>query len=129
MLWAIGCRPSRLLPLVDLGLSRHASVALAASEMPARLPAEVELLAEPLVALGWADYLAIDLGPGSVAAWKESLLSPDPAARPPLHSQVLVSPPMPCAIGVCSACAVQTRRGWSLACVDGPVFDLARLAG
>jgi hypothetical protein len=35
---------------------------------------------------------------------------------------------MPCAgLAACGVCAVQTRRGWKLACVDGPVFDLKEI--
>ena len=29
--------------------------------------------------------------------------------------------------GECGVCAVRTRSGWSLACKDGPVYDLAEL--
>jgi hypothetical protein len=32
---------------------------------------------------------------------------------------------MPCAgLADCGVCAVELRRGWKLACKDGPVFDL-----
>lgn len=128
LLWAIGCPPSRLLPLIDLGLSRHAAIALAAAEMPPHLSAQVELAAEPFDALAWADYLAIDLAPESIPWLEEHLLGAGAPFRRPRDSQVLIATPMPCGIGVCSACAVQTRRGWKRACVDGPVFDLAALA-
>jgi dihydroorotate dehydrogenase electron transfer subunit len=41
---------------------------------------------------------------------------------------VLLTPPMPCGTGACQACAVQTRRGWKLACREGPLFPLAELS-
>jgi dihydroorotate dehydrogenase electron transfer subunit len=42
-------------------------------------------------------------------------------------ARVLVDLPMPCGTGDCYACAVETRRGVQLACVDGPAFDLIDL--
>jgi NAD(P)H-flavin reductase len=40
----------------------------------------------------------------------------------------LVVAPMPCGgLAECGVCAVTTRRGWKLACKDGPVFDLGEL--
>lgn len=34
---------------------------------------------------------------------------------------------MPCGLGVCGGCAVDSGRGYQLACTDGPVFDLIKL--
>jgi dihydroorotate dehydrogenase electron transfer subunit len=34
---------------------------------------------------------------------------------------------MPCGLGVCGGCAVDSRQGYQLACTDGPVFDLTKL--
>ena len=31
---------------------------------------------------------------------------------------------MPCGMGVCGGCAVETRQGYRQPCIDGPVFDL-----
>ncbi len=42
--------------------------------------------------------------------------------------QALVLPPPACHVGVCGVCAVPTRQGHRLACVDGPVFDLREVA-
>ncbi len=33
---------------------------------------------------------------------------------------------MPCGVGVCGGCAIETRRGYRLCCTQGPVFDLYR---
>jgi hypothetical protein len=44
------------------------------------------------------------------------------------EAQALVITPMPCGgIAECGVCAVTARRGWKLACKDGPVFDLTEL--
>jgi hypothetical protein len=46
----------------------------------------------------------------------------------PCPAQVLITTPMPCAgLAKCGACAIASRRGWKLACEDGPVFDLNHL--
>ncbi len=34
---------------------------------------------------------------------------------------------MPCGMGVCGGCAVETRRGYRYPCTDGPVFDLTKV--
>ncbi len=43
-------------------------------------------------------------------------------------AQVLVRTPMPCGVGACDVCRVETRRGERRACTDGPVFDLLTLS-
>jgi len=43
-------------------------------------------------------------------------------------AQALVLPLPVCHVGVCGVCAMPTRQGYRLACVDGPVFDLKELA-
>ena len=62
--------------------------------------------------LGWYQRLMavlrehrLHVGP----AWAWGLLAPET---------------MPCGLGVCDACAVETGHGYRLACIDGPVFDL-----
>jgi dihydroorotate dehydrogenase electron transfer subunit len=34
---------------------------------------------------------------------------------------------MPCGMGVCGGCVIETGRGYRNPCVDGPVFDLSKL--
>ena len=34
---------------------------------------------------------------------------------------------MPCGMGVCGGCAVETRKGYRQPCIDGPVFDLTKI--
>jgi NAD(P)H-flavin reductase len=34
---------------------------------------------------------------------------------------------LPCGVGACHACMLQTRQSWSLVCTDGPAFDLTQI--
>lgn len=77
--------------------------------------------------LRWADVLAValplDLLPTVAQRMRNTRLNwTDNMA------QALVLPPPVCHVGVCGVCAVPTRQGYQLACVDGPVFDLKKLA-
>ncbi len=127
----VGLRPNpyRLLPLADVALAQGAAVTLYTRSVPARLPPEVEVL--PLEslseALAWADFLAFDLAPAALSGLKKRF-SLAPHTPMPVPSQVLVDVPMPCGgVGECGLCAVEVRRGWRLACKEGPVFDLNEL--
>jgi len=126
---ALDGNPYRLLALLDLALAQGADVTLPGETVPANLPADVET--RPLSALPeaaqWADYLALDLAreslpgvlqrlgiSGQAGAWKDA--------------QALVVTPMPCGgMASCGVCAVRVRRGWKMACKDGPVFRLGDL--
>lgn len=125
-LGAAGESPSKLLPLATAALARRAAVTLYCDLPLPDLPAALE--AYPLEALpealAWADFLAIDLPLAGLPGLGERL-GLAPGSLPACPGQVLVHAPMPCAgLAECGACAVQTRRGWKLGCVDGPVFDL-----
>jgi dihydroorotate dehydrogenase electron transfer subunit len=112
------------------------------------LPPEVEI--QPVSALAdvakWADTLAVDLPRESLPGLREKLGTEGQAratfARPPGptgsagaggpwragEAQALVITPMPCGgLADCGVCAVTARRGWKMACKDGPVFDLKDL--
>lgn len=146
---SLDCPPSRLLPLIPLGLFEGAAVSLWSPQAPAGLPPQVELVSDPREALAWCDYLAFDIPPEALPRLRQIFFSdPDiPWSRPrgfrrdsadsrrgwggsasPRASQVLVAPPMPCGLGVCGACNLKAPRGWRCACTDGPVFDLDELA-
>ncbi len=45
----------------------------------------------------------------------------------PDFAQTLVRAPMPCGVGACDICPVETRQGMRHVCTDGPVFDLLEL--
>jgi hypothetical protein len=118
-----------LLPLAEAALSRNAAVTLYSDLLLADLPTALE--AYPLAALAealtWADFLAADVALKDTAALRERLGLP-PGSQSPCPGQVLVYAPMPCAgFAACGACAVLTQRGWKLACIDGPVFDLKEI--
>jgi hypothetical protein len=121
---ALGDPPGALLPRAQSALAGGGEVALYARGAPPNLPPQVEVLPLDLLpeAPGWAHYLAIDAPLAQLA---------DLPHRLGVHgfhalgctAQVLARATMPCAgAGTCGVCAVPTRRGWRLACKDGPVF-------
>lgn len=123
--------PARLLALAHAAFDQNASVALFYDVKPhddilERMPSQVEVL--PLSSLqenlDWADYLAIDLERSALDRFCELINWEDV----PITGEVLVRTAMPCrGVGDCGVCAVKTRRGWRLACVDGPVFPIAEV--
>ncbi|MBN1450686.1 MAG: hypothetical protein JW963_06690 [Anaerolineales bacterium] len=149
---ALGETAARLKLLLAAALGQNASVALVSDLDLPNLPPEVEI--QPVSALPgvakWADYLAFDLpreylprlheklGLGEHHLCREHVGAPFVAsaegatrrrqAEVPFEAQVLVVTPMPCGgLADCGVCAVTARRGWKMACKDGPVFDLNEL--
>ncbi len=125
----LGCGPERLLPLAYLALAQDAAVALFSASIPDGLPSAVEIIPPEQLpdALEWADYLALDLAPGWLARW-QSAVGLREGQRLPFTGQALARTPVACGgLGDCGVCALRTRSGWSLACKDGPVYDLAEL--
>ncbi len=125
----MGDSMSRLMPLVSQAVAARMSVALFTDLRMAALPSAVEV--HPLAALkeslAWPDYLALDMPLERLPELRNVLGLPDGLPLP-CPAQVLVTTTMPCAgMAQCGACAVPVRRGWLLACEDGPVFDLGRL--
>ena len=120
---------ARLKPLLALALEQDASVVLVSDLDLSDLPHEVEV--QPTSALTeiarWADYLAIDIFRESLPVLS-SILGTGRQAGVLFEAQVLVLSPMPCGgLAECGVCAVTVRRGWKMACKDGPVFDLKEL--
>jgi dihydroorotate dehydrogenase electron transfer subunit len=123
--------PQRLLPLAHQALAQRASVVLYANSATRGLPEEVEVLPPDLLpeAQSWADFMALDARSFSLGGLRERL-GLQAHQRPSCTTQVLVITAMPCSgIAECGVCAVTTRNGWALACVDGPVFDFNQLEG
>ncbi len=121
----------RLRPLLALLLKRGTSIALFAPRPPADLPAEVEVL--PLEELpeapAWADYLAVDLTAAQLDELPR-LFTTQSGKRLPCAAEALVLTPLACGgQAECGVCALETSRGWQLACKDGPVFDLNLFLG
>ncbi len=127
-LLVFGVSPLRLLTLIKPALAQNAALVLFWDAHPTTdilhlLPTMVEVAPTTSLAenFDWLDYLAIDLDlvnlPQLDALFGTQNLT--------FEGQVLLHTPMPCrGIGECGVCAVKTRHGWKLACVDGPVFDL-----
>ncbi len=121
---------ARLQPLLTDALEKGAAVALFTDNAPPGLPSAVEV--NPLEtlneALAWADYLALDLPASELPGLARRLGVERGLRHLPCPAQALVGLPLPCGgLADCGACAVETRRGWKLACQDGPVFDLIDL--
>ena len=123
---ALGETAARMKPLLAVALGQGASVALVSDLDLPDLPPEVEV--RPVSALRdvaqWADYMALDLTRESLPGLREKLGLGGRAGE----AQALVVTSMPCGgLADCGVCAVTVRRGWKMACKDGPVFDLDEL--
>ena len=121
--------PYRLLALVQQALAQEAVVVFFTAVIPGGLSPDVEVLPfEQLPeVLRWADYLALDFQASQISQLNHTLGLP--AGRNcPCKAQALVQIDMPCGgTGNCGVCSILTRRGWRLACDDGPVFELNEL--
>ncbi len=116
----------RLLALTEPALAQNAAVALLTDHPPEGIPAALEIspLATFAEATRWADYLAIDapreLLPGILQTIREAAYHRE--------GQILIETDLPCGgMAECAACAIHLRKGFKLACKDGPVFDLKAL--
>jgi hypothetical protein len=120
---------SCLLALMKQALERGIDITLCADGLLPPLPASVEVA--PLSALpevlAWADFLALET-PLSDVSGLRTWLGLRPEQVLPCPAQVLIHTTMPCGgVAECGVCAVPTRKGWKLACQDGPVFNLSVL--
>ena len=123
---ALGGSSSRLLALAEPALAQNAAVVLLADPAPQGLPAAIEI--SPLSALPetlrWADLLLVD----TPRALLPALLKTVADTRYARDGRVLIGTPLSCGgLADCGACAVTLRKGYNLACKDGPVFDLRGL--
>ena len=120
----------RLLPLIPPALSQNADIAIFSDTPLPPLPPVIEIRSLNAIkeALAWADFLAIDLPLENIPTLRQALQL-DPLEYLPCPAQVLVAAPMPCAgVGECGVCAVQKqKKGYALACKEGPVFNLNQL--
>jgi dihydroorotate dehydrogenase electron transfer subunit len=127
---ALGPGTPRLLPLATQALESGLEVALFSSaRLPPGLPAELEIfpLSSVPQALMWADHMALDLALSDLPVLRRTL-GLGPAERFRGTAQVLVETPMPCGgMADCGVCAVPGRKGWRMACLEGPVFDLEQV--
>ncbi len=125
----------RLLPLARSALDSGADVAIFT---PDPLPVDALTFLPPAIevhslstlpeSFAWADFLALELPRQHLSNLRQILALP-PHMQIPCPAQVLISTPMPCGgMADCGACALPARRGYKLACKDGPVFDLDELS-
>ena len=127
---ALGNTALRLLPLLPPALEQGAAIALFCDAPITGLPSEVEIhpLSSFKEALDWTDHLALDLPLETLDELPSLLGREHPSQELSFSGQALVGAAMPCGgLADCGACALETRRGWRLACKDGPVFDLKDL--
>ncbi len=126
---ALGETAARLSPLALQAVADGMEVALFTSAPLPALPAAVEAYPESDLPanLPWADWLALDL-PLHRLAGLRSALGLGPEGHLSCPAQALILTPMPCGgLADCGVCSAPARRGWKLACKDGPVFDLSEL--
>ncbi len=126
---ALGQAVSRLMPVLAQIDPTQTRIALYTDLKLPYLPAMVE--AHPLAVLKdelvWPDFFALDMPIEKLADLRQILALTD-GAHLTCPAVVLITTAMPCAgMAQCGACAVPARRGWKLACEDGPVFDLSIL--
>ena len=117
------------LPWPGPRLERDCAVTLYTDAHLSALPSTLEIypLSSLREALTWPDLLALDLPLERLPALRD-LLGLQPGDLLPCPAQALIWTPMPCAgLAECGACAVPSRRGYKLACEDGPVFPLNHL--
>jgi hypothetical protein len=127
---AFGATSSRLLALLEPALAQKAAIVLLTDTPLAGLPPAIEIF--PLTALAettqWADYLALAAPRAAIPVIQNILKPTSQPFNPGYATEILIETPLPCGgVGECGICAVRTRKSYSLACKDGPVFDLKTL--
>ena len=132
LLLVANARPERLLPLamqaigsagaVTLLLGRPYPVEALHPEIEVRVGHLPTLVAEYVK---WAARVYIHTEPQPP---NEIVKAMRAAEFDEAQVSVLLTPPMPCGTGACQACAVRMRRGWKLACREGPMFPLTDLS-
>ena len=127
---ALDATPARLLPLIPTALERGCAVALFSDLSIHDLPLEVEInpLSALPEALGWADFLALDLPLEALPRLERRLGGSQALSRARPLGQALITTALPCGgLAQCGACSISLPHGIKLACVDGPVFRLDAL--
>lgn len=113
----------RLYALMLQSLSRGLAVAWVADTLPEQFPPQVELLesSDLIEAVNWSDYSAAAVTHAELGALLRKF---DRHTELKKRVDVLIDTPMVCGNAHCGVCAVETKKGWKLACKDGPVFNL-----
>jgi dihydroorotate dehydrogenase electron transfer subunit len=113
----------RLYALMLQSLSHGLAVAWVADSIPEQFPPQVELLASSdlVEAVKWSDYAA---AAATLTGLGFLINKFDRHTDLKKKVDVLIDVPLSCGNARCGVCAVETKKGWKLACKDGPVFNL-----
>ena len=118
---AVGDTAARLLPLVERAGSAALFTDLPVPDLPTRV--EVQPLAGLPEALGWADFVAVDIPLEQVGDLAGILGGLNGGPIPP--GQALVRAPMPCGgLAECGVCTLKLGGKAVLLCSEGPVVNL-----
>lgn len=116
----------RLFHLALHALQHGADVAWVSDNLSLALPPQVEVLktSELPAALEWSDGCALALP----FHQSKPVLRELPLTRADRSKiEVFMDAPLVCGNARCGVCAVESRKGFKLACKDGPVFPLEEL--
>lgn len=78
--------------------------------------------------LRWADQVCAVGSPGLYRAIKSQAQATRFAAQSGFMYGLILPHLLPCGLGACYGCAIQTQAGFRLVCTAGPVFDLAEVS-
>ena len=127
LLAAFDLQLTATLPLIDQSLMRGASTTLWSNHpLPELLPPQIEITLQLADALDWADYIACETCLDSLPALLELFRSRS-EQKTKLPREILIQLPMPCGMGGCNACLLDTVSGWKHACLDGPLWAVEQL--
>jgi dihydroorotate dehydrogenase electron transfer subunit len=77
--------------------------------------------------LRWADRVCAVGSPGLYRAIKNQAQTVRITAQTGFMYGLIMPHLLPCGLGACYGCAIQSQTGVKLTCIDGPVFDLAEI--
>jgi dihydroorotate dehydrogenase electron transfer subunit len=77
--------------------------------------------------LRWADQVCVVGTRSLYRSLKAQTAEARLALKPGFLYGLITDPLLPCGLGACFGCTLETEAGLRLACLDGPVFDLAQL--
>jgi len=138
----VGAAPLRMLAEAAIRDGKQVTYLMGANDAGALLPAselpdEVEYVVATMDGSAGHTGFVTDLIP-EYLQWADQVFScgPEPmfrSLRTVIHQhrmgdrpgvQMAVERAMPCGIGACLGCVVETKRGMRTACVEGPVFEM-----
>lgn len=102
------------------------------------LPEEVEIVRaeedlswpDMVMTLGWADQVFVLVGQGDELSYFGQVMKLVQERRNDIPQNYIFGVfqnVLPCGVGACYACMLNTKEGTKLQCLDGPAFDLTTL--